>query len=95
MKILAFEKELSAPQPPDYQPLLKAEARKIWQLQQADILREVYFRADQHTAVLVLECRHVEEAAGLLSSLPLVQAGLIAFEFIPLKPYDGFSRLIN
>ena len=95
MKILALEKELSAPQPPDYQPLLQAEARQIWQLQQEDLLREVYFRADQHTAVLVLECRDAEEAAGLLSSLPLVRAGLIEFELIPLKPYDGFSRLIN
>jgi hypothetical protein len=31
----------------------------------------------------------------VLSGLPLVNAGLIAFELIPLVPYSGFSRLLN
>ncbi len=95
MKILALEKELSVPQPPDYPALLQAEARQIWRLLQDGSLREVYFRADRHTAVLLLECKDNTEAAQLLSSLPLVQAGLIEFDLIPLKPYDGFARLFK
>ena len=27
--------------------------------------------------------------------MPLVQAGLISFECIPLKPYPGFARLFK
>ena len=28
-------------------------------------------------------------------ALPLAQAGLIAFEIIPLAPYNGFARLME
>jgi len=30
-------------------------------------------------------------ARHLLATLPLVQAGLINFDIIPLVPYDGFT----
>jgi muconolactone delta-isomerase len=95
MKILALEKELPGATAEAFQPLLKTEARRIWELQQSGELREIYFNSDQHTAVLVLECSGVEEAQRLLSTLPLVVAGLIAFEIIPLAPYDGLARLFT
>jgi muconolactone delta-isomerase len=93
MKILAFEKELPGATAEAFQPLLKDEAYRAWELQQSGVLREIHFRADQHTAVLVLECADIEEARHLLATLPLVQAGLITFDLIPLIPYDGFARL--
>jgi muconolactone delta-isomerase len=95
MKILALEKELPGATAEKFQPLLKDEARRVWELQQSGSLREIYFNADQHTAVLMLECGTLEEAQRLLSSLPLVRAGLIEFEPIPLAPYDGFARLFD
>ena len=95
MKILAFEKELPGATAEAFQPLLIGEARRIWELQQSGALRETYFRADQHSAVLVLECAGIEEARSLLSALPLVAAGLIEFEIIPLMPYDGLARLFE
>jgi hypothetical protein len=30
-----------------------------------------------------------------LETLPLVKAGLITFDVIPLKAYPGFARLFN
>jgi len=42
-----------------------------------------------------LECADVVEAESLLTTLPLVRAGLIAFEVIPLVPYPGFERLFG
>jgi muconolactone delta-isomerase len=95
MKILALEKELPDASAEKFKPLLKDEARRVWELQQSGSLRESYFRGDQHTAVLVLECADVDEARQLLSSLPLVAAGLIEFEVIPLLPYDGLARLFS
>ena len=95
MKLLALEHEVDGTTPDVFQPLLKAEAQRVWQLQQAGVLREVYFRQDQATAVLVLECENVAEAQKDLGSLPLVQAGLITFEIIPLKAYPGFERLFE
>lgn len=73
--------------------ILRAEANAAWQLHTLDIIRELYFGAETHQAVLVLECGSVEEARRNLASLPLVECGMIAFEIIPLTPYSGFSRL--
>ena len=95
MKLLALEKELPGAAAEAFQPLLKAEARRVWELQQSGALREIYFHADQHTAVLVLECPSVEEARRLLASLPLAAAKLIEFEIVPLAPYDGLARLFD
>ena len=93
MKILAMEKEVPGVADRDFAPHLKAEAARAWELHQAGVIRELYFRADWPGAVLVLECAGVEEAADVLNTLPLVKAGLIAFDIIPLKAYPGFSRL--
>jgi hypothetical protein len=94
MKILAIEHD-----PPDVaadqftHALLIAEARRAWELHQAGIIRELYFRADRQEAVLVLECADVDEARSILDTLPLVREELIGFELIPLIAYPGFARL--
>ncbi|MCB2179557.1 muconolactone Delta-isomerase family protein [bacterium] len=95
MKILALEKELSGATPEKFEPLLKAEARQVLVLQQAGVLREIYFRADRRDAVLILECEDAAHVSAVLGSLPLVQAGLIDFEVIPLVPYTGLQRLVG
>lgn len=93
MKILAIEKERPGVQPDQFASRLKAEALGTWSLYQSGVLRELYFRQDRSEAVLMLECANAAEARGLLDGLPLVQAGLITFEIIPLVPYTGFARL--
>ena len=95
MKILAMEIEVAGINPEKFQIHLKAEARHVWELYQSGMIRELYFRADRSEAVLMLECTDVNEAQQILQSLPLVQAGLIAFEIIPLIPYSGFARLFG
>ncbi len=95
MKILAMEIETADVKPEQFGPHLKAEARRVWELYQAGTIRELYFRADRSEAVLILECANVNGAQQALESLPLVQAGLIRFEVIPLIPYPGFARLFG
>ena len=95
MKLLAIEHEVPGKTAPDFVPHLRTEAQRVWELSQAGVIRESYFRADRNEAVLVLECAGVEEAEELLDSLPLVRAGLIQFEIIPLKAYPGFARLFE
>ena len=58
-----------------------------------DCDREAYFSADEHEAVLAMECATADEARTQLAGLPLVQAGLIDLRIIPLVPYSGFARL--
>jgi len=93
MKILAIEKEMPGIEAIDFQPHLKAEATRVWELYQEGIIRELYFRQDQHTAVLLLECSDIEQAKEAMATLPLVRASLIHFELIALAPYSGFTRL--
>lgn len=98
MKLLALEHDAPGVGAADFKPQvtalhLRAEAGRVWELQQAGILREIYFRQDESAAVLVLECADVAEAQRALATLPLVQAGLIIFEIIPLRPYPGLARL--
>ncbi len=59
-----------------------------------DSLREIYFN-DKHCAVIILECKDKEEAKSLLDELPLVKNKVIKFKLTELKPYTGFSRLLE
>ncbi len=93
MKILAIEKEKRNAREADFQAYLKAEAARAWELYVSGVFRELYFDRDQHNAVLMLECADVIQASEVLNTLPLVQAGLITFDLIPLVPYPGFARL--
>jgi hypothetical protein len=93
LKILALEKETPGATASDFKLHLVAEAATVWSLYQAGVIRELYFRQDRSDAVLILECADAAEAREVLRTLPLVQAGLIDFEIIPLAPYPGFARL--
>ncbi len=93
MKILALEVENDLNIPNEIQPFLKEEALTVWRLTQAGQVREVYFDAERHTAVIVLEASGTAEAEQILAQLPLVREGFIRFEIVPLVPYDGFARL--
>ena len=94
MKVLAIERPVEGVDDPDFTPeLLAAEAARVWQLYQDGSVRELYFRDDEDSAVLVLECADVQAAGRLLSTLPLAAAGLIRFEILPLRAYPGFGRL--
>ncbi len=96
MKLLAIEKEVPGVADDAFTPeILRAEAAKAWELQQAGVIRELYFREDWPGAVLMLECADVEAARDALGKLPLVASGLIAFDLMPLRPYDGFARLFG
>jgi muconolactone delta-isomerase len=95
MKILALEREQPDASPDAFKLHAAEEARKTWELHQAGLIRELYFRADQSTAVLVLECNSIDEAQNTLAELPFVREGLIVFDLIPLKAYPGFQRLFK
>jgi muconolactone delta-isomerase len=94
MKILALERDAPGVSRDGFtEELLKQEAASAWQLHQSGVIRELYFRADRHASVLVLECGSVDEARAILSTLPLVSQRLIDFDIIPLVAYSGFERL--
>ncbi len=95
MKFLALELEKPGLTAEDFVPYGEAETRRAWELVTAGIFREMYFNPDEHTAVIILEAEDKATAQDALNSLPMVLAGLITFELIPLSPYTGFARLFR
>lgn len=94
MKLLAVEIENDGVETSRYKPHLLAESIKVLELYEKGFIREIYF--DQfHCAVIILECSSLKEADEELGKLPLVSNGLIHFEIRELKPYTGFSRLLD
>ena len=95
MKILAIESQAAEVQSNAYEPYLKEEALKVWELYKKGIIREIYFREEWKGAVIILECENYGKASEWLNLLPLVKNNLIKFEIIPLIPYPGFERLFD
>ena len=94
MKILAIECEIAGLENPDFEPHLRHEAFRAWELFKLGFFREMYFNEHQE-AVIILECCGTTHAEEILSTLPLVREGLIAFKVMELKPYNGFQRLFK
>ena len=92
MKILAHSRTLAADEAAFTPKLLRAEATKVWELQQAGRIREIYYTAAGE-AVLILECRSAAEARRVLAGLPLVRAKLLEFSVDELRAYSGFAWL--
>lgn len=94
MKILAMETEVPGADWSSASALLEEEARHVYGLYLSGAVREIYF-TESHEAVIILECEGKAEAERLLDDLPLVKAGLIRFTLTELKPYDGYTRLME
>lgn len=95
MKILATSTDAPQANWVGRTDLLREEASLIWSLQKSEIIRDIWFTATDHNAVIVLECGSIAEAEGLLSEFPLVRLGLVDFECVQLVTYDGFERLFT
>jgi hypothetical protein len=96
MKLIALERPVPGVPEGAFSPeLLRREAARAWELHLTGEIRELYFRGDREEAVLVLEAADAAAGRRILAELPLVQAGLIEFELVPLRAYPGFARLFD
>ena len=94
MKLLAIEKETTSVNWDEESETLINESYQVYHLFQEGVIRDIYFTENEN-AVIILECASKAEAATVLSTLPLVKAGLISFEIMELRPYTGFDRIIQ
>lgn len=93
MKLLAIEKEISKVNWDEENEVLINESYRVYKLFQDGVIREIYFNQNDN-AIIVLESGSIEDAQQVLSTLPLVEAGLIHFDVMELRPYTGFSRIM-
>jgi hypothetical protein len=63
------------------------EIRHGWASYKSGLIRDIYSRQDRPSVAIIAECVSVEEAKQAFSDLPLVKAGLIEIEAIPLGPF--------
>jgi len=56
-------------------------------------VRSIEELADAPGAVITMECADLAAALALIDPLPLVRAGLVSMELLPLRPYVGWERL--
>jgi hypothetical protein len=54
-----------------------------------------YTRTDGKGAVLFLHCKTVDEARAVITELPMVKAGLLDVEYIPVGPFTGLRILMQ
>ena len=95
MQILAIEREVAPIDSHRHRDLLREEAACVWELKKKELVRDIWFTVPGRLAVVMLECASKEEAQRHLAALPLVREGLIAFDVMALRSYDGFDRLVT
>ena len=95
MKILAMGQLGEGVTMADLAPYQHAELRRAWQLYSDGVIREQYTRTDGPGVVLMLEAADLEQARATLDSLPMVAAGVLAFDVMSLGPFLHFEALFT
>lgn len=77
------------------QSLEQPEAERVWQLYEAGTLTEIYLADDRSGAVVVLRTTDHDEAASVIESLPMVQAGALKPRYLGLVPWPEMTRMLD
>ncbi|MGF6756550.1 hypothetical protein [Paraburkholderia sp. GAS42] len=93
-RILAIGQFTSAPSLDQLNAHLPLEVPQTIRLYLDGKIAQWYARQDRPGVVFLLDVTSVEEAHALLEELPLGQAGLMTFEFIPLGPLKQLQVLL-
>jgi hypothetical protein len=56
---------------------------------------QYWFRQDKPGPIFLMNVDTVEKARAVIDEMPLVKAGLAAYEFIPVGPLAPLARLIQ
>jgi hypothetical protein len=76
-------------------PILPSEVRETVRLYLAGKIDQWYVKQDRSGVVFLLNLTDLQEAHALLDKLPLGQAGLMEFQFIPLGPISPLRLLLS
>lgn len=74
-------------------PHVNDEAAKVWEEYTADVVRSIHYIADMSGAVLMCEAANLEGMQEIAAQFPMVKAGVLKIEVLPLKPYTGLQSL--
>ena len=94
MKVLVLLKLAADAKPADLAALEAPEAQRVWELYEAGDLLEIYLFADGSGAALVLRAGDADAALALTQSLPMVAAGKLEPQALPLTVWPQMSKLL-
>lgn len=95
MQILALSRRNPGVTDAQLAPLAEAEAAAAFALYAAGSFRSMHMLPDRPGAMVVLECEGIEAARRLMARLPMVEAGLIDFDYSRMLPFTGTRALFR
>jgi hypothetical protein len=95
MQILAISKLTEGSTMDKMGPHLASEIKHTLESYLDGYIRNFWFKGNKVGIVLMLECTDLDEAQSVLGEMPLVTAGFVEFDIIPLKPLMPLGTLIG
>ncbi len=95
MIILALGHSLRSDPIQEANPFVEAEAKILWELRAAGILREVFYFRDWHSVVLILNCEDLDEARQWILTLPTAKSRLYNYQVTELVPFQPLRDLFE
>jgi len=95
MQILAISTKKESTTPERMGPHLAEEVKHTLEAYLDGKVRDFWFKVGSMGVVLMLESADEDEARGIVNEFPLVTAGLIDFELIPLQSLKPLGMLIG
>ena len=94
MKVLAISKWTKAPTAEERQAIMPKEVPQTLKLYLDGVIEQMWFKLDAPGVVFLVNAESVDAAKTHLHGLPLGQAGLMDFDFIPIGPLAPLGLLI-
>jgi hypothetical protein len=94
-KLLAIGTFAANATPKMWMPILPSEVRETVRLYLDGKIDQWYLKQDQSGVVFIMNLTDPQQAHALLDKLPLGQAGLMTFQFIPLGPISPLRLLLS
>ena len=95
MKVFAIGSIIKPPTPEQQAEIMPKEVPDTLQLYLDGKIEQFWFRQDRPGVVFYMQAESVEAAKAAVDKLPLTEAGLMTFEFIPVGPLAPLGRLIQ
>lgn len=95
MKVIAIVTRKADARPEEFAPYLVEESNQALKMYRDELVREIYSRDDGKGAIIVFECKDINQAKTLFGELPLAKVGLISAEFYGVRPYRGIVQHIK
>jgi hypothetical protein len=95
MKVLCISKWTKPPTQEERDAILPKEVPATLRLYLDGVIEQMWFKQDAPGVVFLVQADSVDAAKAHLDGLPLGQAGLMDFDFIPVGPLAPLGMLIQ